>query len=178
MSGDNTEELRVTVSHNSDWIDETKENQIILENFVQYKGDSLSVAHKDSGGTIVTPNPNFVTPNENLQMSNPRVHPLFGRDRVFDHPISLHVDIQYHGLAHVHVVDPTGYAEDHPQWDCKSNAATVYSAFTLGPMHYHYHVIEIFNGAPPLGDAHKYYTTGDIKDYLWLAEDFRKKANK
>lgn len=171
MSSNGKGTLRVTVSVNNDWIDSTESNQEILGNFMQYKGDSLNLVHRDKGGAIVTPNPNFVTPNENLQASNPRIHPLFGRDRIFDYPPQLLADIHFHGLAHVHIVDPTGYSDDQPQWDCTSNAAAVYSAFSLGPMHYHYHVVEIYNGGKPYGDAHQYYATGDIEAYIAEAAD-------
>lgn len=115
---------------------------------------------------------NIITPNENIQMQQPCIHPFFGRDREFDYPKRLLTDIRYENLTHVHLVDPTAAdATTQPQWYRTSNASLVYSGFHVDDDHFHLYVLDLLND--PDGDAHKEYGS-NIEVYLEYAAHYRR----
>ena len=162
-------ETNVTVIYDEDLIDEEQESlspqqKFVISEFKQYKIDSLSV----------TPT-NFVAPNEGIQESEPSVHALFGRDRVFEHPSDMINDIHKENLSHVHYSD-NQWAPEMNQWDCTSNLAVVYSGFILEGDKYHFvvHELLINEDNHPEFDAHDYYGREDLDYYLENAAYYRK----
>ncbi|MBY8211381.1 type II toxin-antitoxin system YafO family toxin [Vibrio fluvialis] len=131
------------------------EHNFFLKEFKQYKIDSLSISTN-----------NFVAPNEGIQETTPTCHNLFGRDRVFEHPIDLINDIHRENLAHVHLSDGT-WDTTRPQWECTSNFAIVYSGYTVGTYDYHFVVHEILHDDIDASfDAHDSYTRDGIEYYI------------
>ncbi|NOF88414.1 type II toxin-antitoxin system YafO family toxin [Vibrio cholerae] len=152
----NLSSSNVHVHYDSQELDPLSDvHKFFLKEFKQYKIDSLSLTTN-----------NFVAPNEGIQETTPSCHSLFGRDRVFDFPLSLITKIHNENLAHVHLSDGN-WDTTKPQWECTSNFAIVYSGFTLGKCEYHFVVHDIHHDKQNSEfDAHDYYTRSDIDYYI------------
>lgn len=152
----NLSSSNVHVHYDSQELDPLSDvHKFFLKEFKQYKIDSLSIATD-----------NFVAPNEGIQETTPSCHSLFGRDRVFEYPLSLINGIHQENLSHVHLSNGT-WDTTKPQWECTSNFAIVYSGFTLGKYDFHFVVHEIFQDEQGTEfDAHDYYTHDDVDYYI------------
>lgn len=139
------------------------ESEVIRE-FKTLKTDSISQGGEDY----------FAAPSEGgTQATDKSPHPLFGRDRIFDHPSYLSTRIINANLAHIHIdTDGVwGYPHQEPQWGMTSKNALIYSAFeTKGE--YVFVVHEILCGFPDSDEkgAHKFYKSADVEGWLEQAD--------
>ena len=162
MTDKDTEEMKVTIDLDTEVVELNEANQEALNIVHEYKTLSFN-----AGPT------NIITPNENIQLREVSIHPAVGRDRVFDYPERLRVDIEYEQLAHLHFVDPSMAAKGIPQWKCTSKYAAVYSVFLVTPNHIHILVHDLLTAENGIEDAHEYYTPDDVETYLFYAKEFR-----
>ena len=141
-----------------------EEQQVIIDEFKEYKLRSLGVTTA-----------NFVAPNEGIQYTNPSIHIMFGRDRVFDFPIKWINHIHKENLTHVHIDLDGKWGKGTYQWDCRSSESIVYSAFIKNDGTYCFVIIAFLtnDNDDPKFDAHNSYKQDDIENYLFIAEENR-----
>ena len=150
--------LVVIEAVDDDGIDEA--SLLVVSEFKKYKQVSLQQTQK-----------NFATPNEeSYQKQLISVHPLFGRDRIFDFPQHLATEIFGENLAHIHIDTDGQWDESKLQWYATSKNALIYSAFIHagGPVFVVHDILKDFDENDTKG-AHAYYESHDIANWLELA---------
>jgi len=133
----------------------------IVEEFKTYKTISLSNSLD-----------NFTTPNEeSTQREETSVHPLFGRDRIFDFPERVLTLIWKENLAHVHIDSDGEWDIPTFQWFTTSKNSLIYSAFKYEDT-YVFVVLDILKDydKEDTKGAHNYYKESDVVNFIELAE--------